>query len=173
MDTKVEEILNQPYTRSVSPQDDGTYFAEIIEFPSCFAQGNSQQEALEILEQVAATWLEIALENNKTIPSPMDVGASGRFVVRLPKEMHRKVIIYARRNGISLNQFIVSAVSAAVGVHDYHFALADRMIHFMVHAQTKVEANASWKEPSILPGKLALTAGTEGPMSPQFVKQNA
>jgi hypothetical protein len=46
------DILKKPYARVVTPDEDGSYFAEIVEFPGCFAAGKTAPEALENLESV-------------------------------------------------------------------------------------------------------------------------
>ena len=55
------EILRQPYGRIVVPDSDGTYRAEIIEFPGCIATGETAAEALANLEDTAWDWLDAAL----------------------------------------------------------------------------------------------------------------
>ena len=112
----VEDYLKKPYGRVVVPEGDGTYRAEIIEFPGCFAVGETAAEALASLEDVAASWLEILLEKGKAVPEPIESGGfSGKLVLRLPKSLHKKAAHLAERDGVSLNQFIVSCVAEQVG----------------------------------------------------------
>jgi len=110
------EYLKKPYGRTVVPESDGTFRAEIIEFPGCIATGETASEALANLENVAASWLEATLARGQRIPEPIEnVGFSGKLVVRLPKTLHKKAAHMAARDGISLNQFIVSSVAERVG----------------------------------------------------------
>jgi predicted RNase H-like HicB family nuclease len=113
------ELLKKPYSRLVIPDDDGTFRAEILEFPGCIATGDTAFDALASLEGVAESWLETALANRQPIPEPIDnVDFSGRLVVRLPKSLHRRAAYAAERDGVSLNQFIVSAVAVQVGDYE-------------------------------------------------------
>lgn len=41
--------------------------------------------------------------------------ASGKVALRLPKSLHRLAALYAAREGVSLNQFLASAVAERVG----------------------------------------------------------
>ena len=108
--------LKLPYGRVVVPDDDGTFRAEIVEFPGCIATGDSAAEALTNLENVAESWLQSILARGQKVPEPMDAGGfSGKLVVRLPRSLHRRAAYMAARDGVSLNQFIVSSIAQGVG----------------------------------------------------------
>jgi len=110
------EYLKKPYGRFVVPESDGTFRAEIIEFPGCIAVGETAAEALANLEDVAASWLEATLARGQRIPEPIEnVEFSGKLVVRLPKALHKKAAHIAARDRISLNQFIVSSIAERIG----------------------------------------------------------
>lgn len=115
--TVATEILKKPYARQVVPEQDGSFRAEILEFPGCIALGDTQADALRLLEEVASDWIDAALENGQAIPEPIETNAgfSGKLVLRLPKGLHRKAVYMANREGVSLNQFIVTALAIQVG----------------------------------------------------------
>lgn len=116
---KVDDYLKLPYTRSVIPQPDGSFHAEILEFPGCIATGETPEEAYRVLEEVAESWIEASIEVGRTIPPPLEShDYSGKTVVRMPRSLHRKAAIVAQRNGVSLNHFIVSAIGVAIGQSD-------------------------------------------------------
>jgi predicted HicB family RNase H-like nuclease len=111
------EILMKPFARQVVPQPDGLFKAEILEFPGCFAVGESPAAALVTLEEVAVDWIEAALAQGQDIPEPTESAAySGKFVVRMSKTLHRKAAQFALRDGVSLNQFVVNCVAEHVGM---------------------------------------------------------
>lgn len=108
-------ILKKPYARMIFHGDDGTYSAEIVEFPGCFAIGSSASEALSQLDETAIDWITTALSQGQDIPEPMETtDYSGRLVVRLPRSLHQRCALYADRDGVSLNQFIVTALAERV-----------------------------------------------------------
>jgi antitoxin HicB len=110
------EYLKKPYGRLLVPEDDGTYRAEIVEFPGCFAVGDTAAEAVVNLENAAESWLESTIAKGQTVPEPMDeLDFSGKLVVRLPRSLHKRAAYAANRNGVSLNQFIVNSVAGQVG----------------------------------------------------------
>ncbi len=112
-----EEYLKEPYSRVLIPDEEsGTYTALILEFPGCIAQGDTPQEAYEHLEDAAKDWIEAALDLKQEIPSPLQsLSFGGKVLLRLPKSLHRQLSLIAEREGVSLNQFIVSALAEKVG----------------------------------------------------------
>ncbi len=116
MTVKPAEYLKRPYGRVVVPESDGTFQAEIIEFPGCIAVGDIAGEALANLERVADSWLQATIAKGLRVPEPIEsVDYSGKLVVRLPKTLHKKAAHAAAREGVSLNQFIVSCIAEQVG----------------------------------------------------------
>jgi predicted RNase H-like HicB family nuclease len=114
--TTAAEYLKKPYGRLLVPEEEGGYHAEIIEFPGCFAEGETAAEAAANLEDAASSWLMAAIAKGQTIPEPMEeLEYSGKLVVRLPKSLHRRAAFAANLDGVSLNQFIVSTVAEQVG----------------------------------------------------------
>jgi antitoxin HicB len=110
------DILKKPYARLVTPDEDGSYFAEIVEFPGCFATGKTGGEALENLESVAIDWINATISQGQNIPDPMESNDySGKFVLRMSKSLHRRAALWGQREGVSLNQFIVNCVAEQVG----------------------------------------------------------
>lgn len=110
------EILQKPYARLVTPDADGSFFAEIVEFPGCFAAGKTPADAYQNLESVAVDWINAAVAQGQDIPDPMDSNEySGKTVLRMTKGLHRRAALWAEREGTSLNQFINTCVAEAVG----------------------------------------------------------
>lgn len=67
---KVKEILGKPYKRVITPEEDGGFSAQIVEFSGCFAEGETADEAAANLERAAEAWVEGALEDGFVIPEP-------------------------------------------------------------------------------------------------------
>ena len=109
--------LRLPYSRVIVPEEDGTFRAEILEFPGCIATGNTEAEALASLRDVAISWLEAVAAMGKPIPQPVEnIEFSGKLVIRMPKSLHKKAVLAAERDGVSLNHFIVTGIAEQVGL---------------------------------------------------------
>ena len=51
-------------------QDDKAFIAEVPELPGCMADGQTYQEALENVGEIAREWIETAKQKGKPIPRP-------------------------------------------------------------------------------------------------------
>jgi predicted RNase H-like HicB family nuclease len=136
-----EKYLKEPYSRVLIPDDEsGTYTAVILEFPGCIAQGDTPQEAYEHLEDAAKDWIAAALDLKQEIPSPsQSLSFGGKVLLRLPKSLHRQLTLIAEREGVSLNQFIVSALAERVGA----FTLYDKLTKKLDQKLFQVATNAA------------------------------
>jgi predicted RNase H-like HicB family nuclease len=137
----VQEYLKKSYSRIITPTEEGGFFAEILEFPGCFAEGKSSSETLEALERVAESWIEAALEQQQTIPEPFENQSyGGKVALRLPKSIHKQAARLANRDSISLNQFLVSAVSMRVGAEKM-YAFIERKLEELLPARIIIHVN--------------------------------
>src|SRR6266852_4372633 len=119
MPKAAQEYLKEPYARILIPEEEGGYSAEILEFPGCFAEGETADEAMQTLEHAADAWIQAALDQGQEIPPPFrNQGYGGKIALRLPKSLHRQATQFAERDGTSLNQFLVSAIAARVGAEE-------------------------------------------------------
>jgi antitoxin HicB len=66
----LEYYLSLPYTVELMPDEDGYWFARIPLLPVCMTNGNSREDALEMLDDAKRLWLETALSLDMTIPEP-------------------------------------------------------------------------------------------------------
>lgn len=112
----LEYYLSLPYRIEIYP-DDGGYTAAIPDLPGCLTCGDSREEVLELIEDAKAGWLELALEDGHPIPEPAPAfeDYDGRFRVHSPRSLHRKLAEQARREGVSLNEFVNAVLAEAVG----------------------------------------------------------
>ncbi|MFC1845834.1 type II toxin-antitoxin system HicB family antitoxin [Chloroflexota bacterium] len=115
----LEYYLGLNYPITITPDITGGFVAEIEDLPGCFTQGESLTEILDNLEESLHLWLESAYEDGLDIPLPRSEDKySGKFNVRFPKSLHRKLNKLADREGVSLNQFLVSTLSHALGFEE-------------------------------------------------------
>lgn len=113
MKKNVEYYKNLPYTIEITP-DDGVFFIKIKELPGCISQGNTIQEALEMIDDAMNCWLEAALEDIDIIPLPesmQECTYSGKISLRMPKSLHKKVSSEAKKEGVSINSYIVTCLT--------------------------------------------------------------
>lgn len=172
--SSAKHYLQRPYARIVIPDEKGGYHAEILEFPGCYAQGGSLEEAYKSLEEAAEAWIEACLDKGQTIPDPSSsLGYGGNVLLRLPRSIHRQAAKMAARDRTSLNQYLLAAVSARVGADDFYDALARQFEQRLVATFTAfTEATYAWWKDrrdaitpasisaEVVPGPLLHTAST-------------
>lgn len=106
---------DRAYTRRLTPDEDGGYTASIQEFPGCFADGDTADQALENLMAAAASWVAAQEDLGQEIPPPFAAhNFSGRIALRIPRSLHKQAAELASSEGVSLNQVLTSAISAYV-----------------------------------------------------------
>jgi len=111
-----QDFLKEPYEHVLVREADGSYSASITEFEGCLACGDTTEEALKNLEEVALSWIEAELEQGRTIPPPWaSQELSGRFALRIARSLHQSLFKGAQHEGISLNQYIGYVLSRGIG----------------------------------------------------------
>lgn len=113
----LDYYLQLPYRIVLYPAKEGGYVVEIPELPGCLSQGESVEDALEMIKDAKKGWIEIALEDGREIPEPArdPEEYSGKLNIRIPKSLHRILSEKAKEENISLNQYINYQLSRGVG----------------------------------------------------------
>ena len=93
--------LNYPVEISVIPEDEGGgYFACIPLLSGCWSDGETFEEAYKNILEVKGLWIEDMLDRGMPINEPnIKPRFSGRFVVRVPKTLHRLLAEESEREG--------------------------------------------------------------------------
>ena len=73
MSKTIAYYLALPYSIELIPDEDGFWFARIPLLPGCISQGASREEALTMIDEAKALWLETALAEGIDIPEPVAV----------------------------------------------------------------------------------------------------
>lgn len=104
----IKDYMQLPYTRIIQEINDegGHYFyGKVLELDGCQSTGDTLENLYKSLNEAMEGWLEVKLENHLPIPLPTSTeGYSGKFMVRIPKSLHRRLALEAQNEGISLNQ---------------------------------------------------------------------
>lgn len=82
--------MNYEYSVNIVwSQEDGAYVAVIGELPGCMADGQTQEEALQNIKQVAAEWIETAKATGRAVPDPMTLGDLEKAHQKFQKDVHQ------------------------------------------------------------------------------------
>jgi len=108
------ELKNDRYTYRITwSESDKEYVGLCAEFPSLSWLAPTPEDALHGIRKMVADAVADIQNSRETPPSPLsDRPYSGKFVVRIPPEVHRRLSISAAEEGVSLNRLISSRLSA-------------------------------------------------------------
>jgi predicted HicB family RNase H-like nuclease len=94
--------------------EDGEHVATVAEFPSLSWLAPTPAEALAGLADVVHDVLTDLAATGEPIPEPLSERAySGRFVVRVPSEVHRRLAREAAEQHVSLNRLVSDRLARA------------------------------------------------------------
>jgi predicted RNase H-like HicB family nuclease len=95
---------------------DGSWVAEVPDLPGCMAAAETASEALSGCQDAILAWIDAARADGRPVPVPTGADEySGRFVLRVPRSLHRRLASTARREGASLNAYCATALAESVG----------------------------------------------------------
>ncbi len=94
------------YTYRVTwSEEDGEFVGLCAEFPSLSWLSVDPEEALKGVRTLVKACVEDMSKNGEKFPSPISTRKySGKFMVRVPPEVHRHLATEAAESGVSLNR---------------------------------------------------------------------
>lgn len=104
---------NDKYTYRVTwSEDDGEYVGLCAEFPNLSWLAKAPEAALKGIRKLVSEVIADMLNNKESIPEPIAVRQfSGKFMVRVPPDVHRQLAIQAAEAGVSLNRLASAKLS--------------------------------------------------------------
>ena len=88
------------------------YVGLCAEFPGLSWLAVSPESALKGVRKVVQDLIKDMKDNGESPPNPLfDRKFSGKFVVRIPPEIHKRLVIEAEEEGISLNRLVSAKLS--------------------------------------------------------------
>lgn len=111
LQVQVHRYLRRNYRMEVRGTPEEGYLATAPELPGCVSAGETPDEALRMLRDAMATWIEAAVVAYDPVPEPAEERYSGRLLLRMPKSMHARLAEQARRDNVSINQCTVQLLA--------------------------------------------------------------
>ena len=99
-------VPENKYTYRVSwSEEDQEFVGLCVEFPSLSWLQSKPEVALKGIRSLVKSAVKDMALNNESIPDPISMKKySGKFMVRVPPEVHRHLAIEAAESGVSLNR---------------------------------------------------------------------
>lgn len=122
---------------------------EYPELPGCVGGGDTIEEAIDDAKKSKKVYLDYLMENNLDIPKPIIVKnelPSGKIALRVSRTMHKKLLMLAENDGVSLNAYINSAISEKIGKSDLYNIFEETFYNFkkefLINSEIKNENNS-------------------------------
>jgi predicted HicB family RNase H-like nuclease len=106
-------LKNDHYTYRVTwSAEDNEYVGLCAEFPSLSWLSATPETALKGIRKTVEEVIRDMTANGEEVPQPFaSKHFSGKFVVRIPPEVHRNLAIQAAESGVSINRLVSSRLS--------------------------------------------------------------
>jgi len=86
-------------------EDDQEYVGLCSEFPSLSWLETTQEKTLKGIRKLVGECILDLKKNGEEVPEPIATRSySGKFMVRVPPEIHRQLAVQAAESGVSLNR---------------------------------------------------------------------
>jgi predicted HicB family RNase H-like nuclease len=109
----MKTLQNDHYSyRVIWSAEDKEYIGLCAEFPSLSWLAQSPEAAIRGIREVVADTIVDMQKSGEPMPEPITTKQySGKFIVRVPPEVHRRLAIEAAESGVSLNRLASARLS--------------------------------------------------------------
>lgn len=108
----LDYYLKLQYPFQATADTDGGFVVSFPDLPGCMTQVDAAEDIGPMAEEARQLWIETEYEEGEDIPLPTyPEEYSGKFNVRLPRSLHRRLVEGAERDGVSLNQYVVALLA--------------------------------------------------------------
>ncbi|MGH8563595.1 MAG: toxin-antitoxin system HicB family antitoxin [Gammaproteobacteria bacterium] len=105
--------------RPLTAREGGGFLITFPDLPGCMSDGETPEEAIANGKDAFVCWMAAHREAGREPPKPGEP-ASGRFVTRVPKGLHARLIARAKQEGVSMNAFVTAIIAEGLGRRDVH-----------------------------------------------------
>ncbi len=126
---KIIERVEPPYpfeayahiVTSLSEEEGGGYLITFPDLPGCMSDGATQEETIENGRDAFSVWVSSRVDMGRKVPPPQwqpetaPENVSGKFIQRVPKTIHAKLVRRAKAEGVSLNSLVLTFIAEGLG----------------------------------------------------------
>ena len=103
----LEDYMAMKYPLFIEPGEESGYIATYPDLPGIIAWGETQEDAVANAEDLREEHIRFSLEKGWPISEPDELAScKGALTVRIPISLHRSLKMRAKREGVSLNQWV-------------------------------------------------------------------
>lgn len=107
--------INYPFeVRPLTEEEGGGWLITFPDLPGCMSDGETPEEAIQNGKDALECWIAACKEAGRKIPQP-GTSSSGKFITRIPKSLHARLISRAKQEGVSMNALVSSFIAEYLG----------------------------------------------------------
>lgn len=111
-------ILDYKIEISRVAEDDGGGYTAYMPELGCIGDGDTIENAIKDVQEVAENLIKLAIEDGRTIPRSKifdEENYSGKLSLRIPKSLHKMLAKQSEIEECSINQLITTYISMGLG----------------------------------------------------------
>lgn len=119
MHSSLADYLSINYPFNVQAEAEGGFVIEFPDLPGCMTQVETSGEIFDVAQEIRELWIETAYEQGRSIPPPEEAPEySGKFMTRISRSLHRDLAVAAKRENVSLNQYVFQLLAQGYVLQD-------------------------------------------------------
>lgn len=113
----MKDLTQYPFEiRPLTQEEGGGYLISFTDFSECIADGETPEEAIRNGWDALAETMAALEEMGLPVPEPASGGSSsGKFIQRIPKNLHARLTLRAKQEGVSMNTLVTSFLAESLG----------------------------------------------------------
>ena len=120
--------------------DDDGFFIEIPDLPGCMTFCEEFNQINETAEDAKKSWISSRLERGLEVPEPRnEEDFSGKILLRLTKSLHRSLSNQAKRERISLNQYMLGLLSSSSSLKEIENRIIEKIKELQTDSATDLK----------------------------------
>ena len=100
--------------RPLSIDEGGGWLIVFPDLVGCMSDGETPEEAIENGIDAVQCWIQACKADGREIPNPGE-SSSGKFMTRIPKSLHTRLISRAKQEGVSMNALVSAFIAESLG----------------------------------------------------------
>jgi predicted RNase H-like HicB family nuclease len=118
----------ESYAHVIAPipkEDGGGYLITFPDLPGCMSDGETIEEAIKNGRDAFIGWISAQIDMGRKVPVPtwhpelIPQDVSGKFIQRVPKTTHAKLVRRAKAEGVSLNSLVLTFIAEGLGKREH------------------------------------------------------
>jgi len=113
----MRDLSQYPFEiRPLSDEEGGGFLISFTDFSECLSDGETIEEAIQNGMDALQETITALESLNLAVPEPGSGGSySGKFIQRVPKSIHARLVMRARQEGVSMNSLVTSILAENLG----------------------------------------------------------